>query len=89
MFRRRSTLRQLSDELRALEVFDRIHDLASPANQANDNAYPARRVRLNEIRAEIERLNALRPEQRNSARLGGAVALVCSVGWALFYYLLR
>jgi hypothetical protein len=81
-----TTLAKLSGELRTIEVFDRLHDYATDANPANDHLYATRQVRRKQIMEEIAKLKAPKPEQWKPARLSGAIALICAVGYAMLHY---
>jgi hypothetical protein len=62
MSQRRTTLASLHEELRTIEVFDRIYEYATYADPANDCAFAARRVRRKQIMEEIEKLTAQKSE---------------------------
>ena len=89
MFQPRKALANLYEELRTLEVFDRIHEYASDADPANDPLYAIRQVRRREIAEKIARLRAHEPAFSKPAGLSGAIAFVCAVGCAVLYYSLR
>jgi len=57
MWRREKALAALYDELRIIEVFDRVHDYCTNADPAENRAYEARQVRRAKITAEIQKLN--------------------------------
>ena len=75
---RRSTLASLYKELETMGVFDRVHDLATDTDPADERAYVSRQIRRSQIIPEIQKLSA------ETARLSNAVALFCAV---TLYYL--
>ena len=89
MWRRRNTLAYLQEELRFIELFDRVHDYASDPNPTDNGAYAFRQIRRSEIIAEISKLKTSKPEYRNVARISSAFILLCVVGFATFHYLLK
>jgi hypothetical protein len=89
MFQSRSTLAKLCEELRTIEVFDRIHEYASGADPANDHLCGIRQVRRREIAEKIARLRAHKPASWKPAGVSGAIAFACAVGCAVLYYSLR
>jgi len=88
MWWRRSALTRLQEELRIIELFDRVHDYASDPNPGDNGAYAFRQVRRSQIEAEISRLMASMPEYRTPARLT-SVLLLAAVGYVTFHYLLK
>ena len=88
MWWRRSTLTRLQEELRIIELFDRVHDYASDPNPSDNGAYAFRQVRRSQIMEEISRLKASAPEYSNAARLTSAL-LLGAVGYVTFHYLLK
>jgi hypothetical protein len=85
----RPALARLSEELRNIEVFDRVYDYSTNADPTNDYLYATRQIRRKEIREEIEKLSACKPAPWSPAKLSGAIAVICTVGYALVYYSLR
>ena len=89
MWRRRNTLACLHEELRIIELFDRVHDYASEPCPTDNGAYTFRQIRRSEIMAEISKLKTSKTEYRNLARISSAFILLCAVGFATFHYLLK
>jgi hypothetical protein len=85
----RTTLASLYEELRTIEVFDRVYDYSTHSDPAHDRLYETRQVRRKEITEEIERLSAYKPDNWKPAGLTGAIAIFCAVGYAVVYYSLR
>jgi hypothetical protein len=56
MWRRQKALAALYDELRTIQVFDRLHDYSANGDPADNEAYAVRRARRAQITAEIEKL---------------------------------
>ena len=88
MSQRRAALVRLHEELRNIEVFDRIHDYYPDADPANERAYANRQVRRKQIQDEITRLRVSNKAGR-PAWIGSAAALVWVVGYAMFHFLLK
>jgi hypothetical protein len=57
MWRRQRALAALDDELRTIQVFDRIHDYAPNGDPIDNEAYAVRQIRRAQIAAEIQKLN--------------------------------
>jgi hypothetical protein len=86
----RTALARLNEELRTIEVFDRIHEITPHADPANERLYEVRQVRRKQIEEEIARLRTYnKPELWKPARLSWAFALIYGVGYAMVYYSLR
>ena len=88
MWRRRKALARLHEELRIIELFDRIHSYAIGPDHANNAAHALRQLRRSQIVDEIGELRAYKAQHGNGARIGSAaVLLLCAVGYALHYLL--
>jgi hypothetical protein len=95
----RTTLPSLYEELRTIEVFDRIYDYATHADPANEHLYATRQLRREKIMEEIATLKAHKSKSWKSefwkpalwrpAGLSGAIAIACAVGYTLLYYSLK
>ena len=85
---RQKTLAQLHEELRVLQVFDRVHDYMPEPDAASERAYAIRQLRRKQILDEIARLRAATPETRNATRVGRAIFFVCVTASAMLYCLL-
>lgn len=82
------TLAQLHEELRNLQVFDRVHEYATEPDAASERAYAVRQLRRKQILDEIARLRASKSEPRNATRVGRAIFFVCVTASAMLYCLL-
>lgn len=82
------TLSLLQEELRTIQIFDRVHDYATEPDVTSERAYAVRQLRRKQILDEIARLRASQPEPRKAARFGRTVFFVCATGYAMLYYLL-
>ena len=89
MLRRQKTLALLHEELRALAVFDRVHDYATDPDPADNRAHASRQIRRSQIMAEITKLSPAKPQYRSRAGIGSAALLLCAVGYATLHYLLK
>jgi hypothetical protein len=84
----RSALARLHEELKTIEIFDRVHEHLYP-DPPNDHRYEARQARRKEIMEEIAKLEAYKPAHWNPALLRGAIAIICAIGYAMVYYSLK
>jgi len=82
-------LANLYEELRNIEILDRIYDFATSPDPTNDHLYARRQIRRKEITEEIEMLGACKSAPWSPAMLSGAIAIICTVGYAVIYYSLR
>lgn len=89
MSQRRIALASLYEELRNIQVLDRVHDYTVDKDAANERAYVIRQMRRKQVVEEIARLRAPQPTPAKSARVGSVLAIVCVVGYAMLYFLLR
>lgn len=89
MSQRHISLEDLYEELRTIEVFDRVHEYAPVTDPANNSQYATRQFRRKEILQEIARLKTHKFGLWKPAGLSGAIAVMCAVGYALVYYSLR
>ena len=80
MFQKQKTLARLREELRTLEVFDRVHGFAIDPDPADTRAYAARQNRRAQIMSEIGRLGGSKPQKL--PRLSGIVVLIWAAGYA-------
>lgn len=86
---RQVALADLYEELRTIEVFDRVHEYAPLADPANERLYAIRQVRRNEILQEISTRRPSKFEFWKPAGLSWAIAIICAVGYAMVYYSLK
>jgi hypothetical protein len=89
MSQRRSALARLQEELRNIEVFDRIHEYAPHADPVQERAYSGRQIRRKQILDDIARLRGSESEPAKHAWISSAVVFVCAVGYAMLRYLLK
>jgi hypothetical protein len=82
-------LASLYEELRNIQVFDRIHDYSAEADPASDRAYEIRQMRRKQIVDEIARLRPAKPEPSSRTRIGSVLAIACALCYGMLYYLLR
>ncbi|HTT23573.1 MAG TPA: hypothetical protein VMG82_31890 [Candidatus Sulfotelmatobacter sp.] len=86
---RQKALAELYEELRNIQVMDRIHDYATEAGHAHERAYVIRQHRRKQILDEITRLKASRSEPVKPVTVGSALAFVWVLGYAMLIYFLR
>jgi hypothetical protein len=86
---RYKVLAELFDELRNIQVLDRIHDYAIETDPINERAYEIRQGRRKQILDEIARLRTSKSERVMRAVVGSAALLVCVVGYAMLLHLLK
>ena len=78
MSHRQNASARLYEELRWLEIFDKIHDYGSAPVPASDYAYTVRQTRRAQIVSEIKRLEKSRPDQRNLSWVRSGVIFACN-----------
>lgn len=61
MWQRQRALAALNDELRTIQVFDRLHDYSTNTDHLDNKAYAVRQIRREQITAEIQKLNETKP----------------------------
>ena len=88
MWQRRKTFSGLHEELKTIAMFDRVHDYARDPDPAADRAHSIRQARRAQILSEIEKLRTSKPH-RSQTRVSSAIVLLCAVGCATLYYLLK
>jgi len=86
---RRSALARLHEELRNIDLFDRIHEYAPQADQVEERAYAVRQIRRKQILDDIARLRGCESQPAKRAWISSAMALVCALGYAMLHYLLK
>jgi len=86
---RQKALAELYDELRNIQLLDRIHDFATEADHAHERAYTIRQRRRKHILDEIARLESSQCEPVRPVMVGSALALVWVLGYAMLLYFLR
>ena len=85
----RRALANLREELRNIEVFDRIHAYDPDAGIVAERAHTIRQMRRKQIMDEITRLKASKSQIGRPAWVGSAVVLFWAVGSAMLYLLLK
>jgi hypothetical protein len=84
---REGRLARLHEELKILDVFDRLHDYgADDPNRGDHDACVFRQKRRSEISAEIAKLAGRKPWS-GGLRAGSAALLLCASLYATFHYL--
>ncbi len=86
MSQRQSTVTDLHEELRIIEVFDRLHDHLLAADPVSDRLYANRQVRRKQVMEEMARLKAHKFDFWGPARFSGAIAIICAVGYIMIHY---
>lgn len=89
MSQRQTALASLYEELRNIQVFDRVHENSADAGAVSERAYAVRQMRRKQIVDEISRLRAAEPEPAKRKRIGSFLAIVCALGYGMLYFLLR
>lgn len=89
MLQRRTALANLYEELRNIQVFDRVHDFTAEPDAASELAHVVRQMRRKQILNEIARLKAAKPGPARRKPVGSVLAIVCALGSGMLYYLLR
>lgn len=89
MSQRRTALLSLYEELRNIQVLDRVYEYAAEADAVRERAYVIRQNRRKQIVDEIARLKASHRGPARSARAGSVLVVVCVLGYAMLYFLLR
>ena len=83
---RRSALARLHEELRNIDVFDRIHEYAPHADQVEERAYSVRQIRRQQILDDIARL---RGSESEPIAPGAMDSDLSALGYAMLHYLLK
>lgn len=89
MSQRRAALTGLYEELRSIQMLDRLHEYTNDADVASERAHVIRQMRRKQVVDEIARLRAAGPEAAGLATLTSVLAIVCAVGYAMLHYLLK
>lgn len=79
----------LREELRIIQVFDRVHDYAAEADPANERAYAVRQARRRQIIDEIANLRVSKSVHGQPRWLSATLSLLCAIGLAMLCYVLR
>ena len=89
MSQRRVALTRLYEELRSIQMLDRVHEYTAGADAASDPAHVVRQMRRKQVLDEIARVKAAGPEAAALATVTSVLAIVCAVGYAMLHYLLK
>lgn len=89
MSQRRAALTRLSEELRNIQILDRVHQYSADGDLVSERAYAVRQMRRKQITDEIARIRAVSPESAGFATAASVLAIVCAVGYAMLHYLLK
>jgi hypothetical protein len=74
MWRRQKALAALYDELRSIQVFDRVHAYSANSDPADNEAYATRQVRRSQIAVEIQKLKEA--EAAKHTRLNSVLGMI-------------
>ena len=89
MSQRRAALTHLYEELKNIQVLDRVHDYRADADTVSERAYVIRQMRRKQVVDEIARLRAASPEPKGLATVTSILAVVGAFGYAVLHYLLK
>jgi hypothetical protein len=87
MSQRRNTLAHLHEELRNIEVFDRVHDYARDEDPVSERAYAIRQLRRKQLQDDIARLS--KPGLSKSDWVARALLFVCAFSYVMLHFLIR
>jgi hypothetical protein len=83
----RRTLAHLHEELRTLDVLDRIHDYATDEDPVGEQAYAMRQLRRKKIQDDIGRLS--KSGLTTSDWVARALVFVCAFSYVMLYFLFK
>ena len=83
----RRTLARLHEELRNIEILDRIHDYAADDNSSQRAAYLIRQLRRKQIQVDIGRLS--RSGLTKFDWVARAIVFVCAFSYVMLYFLFK
>ena len=89
MSQRRIALARLHEELRNIQILDRVHDLAPDVDVTSERAYVIRQMRRKQIADEIARIKVSAAEAARPAWVGSVVVFVFALGYAMFHFLVK
>ncbi len=89
MSQRRIALARLHEELRNIQILDRVHDLAPDVDAASERAHVIRQNRRKQIADEVVRIKASAAEAARPAWVGSVVVFVFALGYAMFHFLVK
>jgi hypothetical protein len=83
----RRTLAHLHEELRSIDVLDRIYDYATEEDPVSERAFAVRQVRRKQIQDDIGKLSKTGVTAYDW--LARAVVVVCAFSYVMLYFLFR
>ena len=83
----RRTLAHLHEDLRNIDVLDRIHDYATDEDPVSEQAYAMRQLRRKIIQDDIARLS--KSGLTKFDWLARAVVFVCAFGYVMLHFLFK
>ena len=89
MSERRIALARLCEELKNIQLLDRVHDFTTEVDVASERAHVIRQMRRKQVMDEIARMRAAGPEPSGLAMVTSLLVIVSAVGYAMFHYLLK
>jgi len=88
MSHRRDALARLHEELRNIEILNRIDD-ATEEDPVRERTYALRQLRGKQVQDDIARLEVSKSELAKSSWINRAVVGACAFSYAMLYFLLR
>ena len=89
MSQRRTALGRLHEELKNIQLLDRVHDLTTEVDGASERAHVIRQMRRKQVMDEIARMRASGSEPTGFAMVTSVLVIVSAVGYAMFHYFLK
>jgi hypothetical protein len=83
----RRTLALLHEELRNIEILDRIHDYAKEEDSNQRAAYVIRQLRRKQIQVDMRRLS--KSELTKFDWVARAIVFVCAFSYVMLYFLFK
>jgi len=83
----RRTLAHLHEELRSIEVLDRIYDYATDEDPVSERAFAIRQLRRKQIQDEIGKLSKTGVTAYDW--VARAIVIVCAFSYVALYFLFR
>jgi hypothetical protein len=83
----RQTLAHLHEELRNIEILDRIHDYATGEDSSQRAAYVIRQLRRKQIQVDIGKLS--KSGLTKFDWVARAIVFVCAFSYAMLYLLFK
>ena len=89
MSQRRTALARLYEELKNIQLLDRVHDFTAEVDAASERAHVIRQMRRKQVMDEIARVRTSRPETAGLATVASVLVIVSAVGYAMLHYFLK